>query len=147
MLYTLIRNLCPSLKPSQNWGFEPRASDLQIGDDIERLRLSRNNFVHSTSARIPDGDFEALWMYLKTTIQRMQQFMMTKGYSPNYEQRLADVKELDISFVYDSQSAQLSHLEHIYDHLKQNDDKGKIRNMFMHKMYLAKSDQQFIILH
>lgn len=73
--------------------------------------------------------------------------MMTKGYSPNYEQRLADVKELDISFVYDSQSAQLSHLEHIYDHLKQNDDKGKIRNMFMHKMYLAKSDQQFIILH
>lgn len=123
MLYTLIRNLCPSLKPSQNWGFEPRASDLQIGDDIERLRLSRNNFVHSTSARIPDGDFEALWMYLKTTIQRMQQFMMTKGYSPNYEQRLADVKELDISFVYDSQSAQLSHLEHIYDHLKQNDDK------------------------
>lgn len=147
LLYALIRNLCPSLKPSQNWGLEPRASDIQIGDDIERLRLSRNSFVHSTSNKIPDDDFKALWMYLKSTIQRMQQFMMTKGCSPNYEQRFADLKELDLSFDYDRQIAQLNYLEPIYDRLKQNDDKGKIRNMFMHKMYLAKSDQQLIILH
>lgn len=129
LLYTLIRNLCPSLKPSQNWGFEPRATDIQIGDDIERLRLSRNNFLHSTSNKIPVGDFEALWMYLKSTIQRVQQFMMTKGCSPNYEQKLADIRKLDLSCNFDINRAVqlLSDIEHTYDLSKQNDDKGKIR--------------------
>lgn len=39
LLYTLIRNLCPSVKPTQGWGVEPKAKDTKIGDDIERLRL------------------------------------------------------------------------------------------------------------
>lgn len=146
-MYFLTRKLCPSLKPSQNWGIEPRAPDTKIGDDIERLRLSRNNILHSTSTRMPDGDFEALWMYLKSPIQRMQQFMVSKVFTPNYEQRLPDIRELDLSLDYDIHCAKLRCLEHIYKRLKQNDDKGKIRNMLMHKFYLAKSDQQFIKLH
>lgn len=34
LLYTLIRNLCPSLKPSHGWGLNPNASATLIGDDI-----------------------------------------------------------------------------------------------------------------
>lgn len=147
LLYTLIRNLCRSFKPSQNWGKEPGATDIQIGDDIERLRLSRNNFVHSSSNKIPDGDFEALWMYIKSTIQRMQQFMTTKGCSPNYEQKLAIIRNLDLS-CYDSKR---SFLEHTLDLLKQNNDKGKIgrkKTYLCTRFYnLAKSDQQFIKQH
>lgn len=41
--YTLLRNLCTSLKPTKGWGTQP--DDIQIGDDIERLRLFRNTIL------------------------------------------------------------------------------------------------------
>lgn len=136
LLYTLIRNLCPSLKPSQDWGKEPKATDIKIGDDIERLRLSRNKFVHSSSHYIPDGDFEALWMYLESTIQRMQKFMMTKGCYSIYEQKLVDIRKLDLGLYYDRNGANLNFqaLGHILDRVKQSDDKGK---MFIRKTCLC----------
>lgn len=73
LLYTLIRNLCPSLKPSGRWGEEPAASHTQLGDDIERLRLFRNEqFAHANSAEISDGEFNKLWTDLQTVINRIQ---------------------------------------------------------------------------
>lgn len=89
LLYTLIRNLCPSFKPTQGWGTEPKTTDTQVGDDIERLRLFRNNYYgHADSTELPDGDFENLWKELKSVIKRLQ----TKKWSKtDYEEELRKV--------------------------------------------------------
>lgn len=93
LLYTLIRNLCPSLKPTQGWGTEPKNADTQVGDDIERLRLFRNNYYgHAESTKLPDGEFEDLWKKLKSVIQRLQVY--TKKWSTtNYEEELEQIEK------------------------------------------------------
>lgn len=95
LLYTLIRNLCPSLSPTLGWGKKPRTTDIRIGDDIERLRLFRNNYAHTNSTEIPDDEFENLWKNLKSVIQRCQSF--TKS-STNYEQELTNIESIRFGY-------------------------------------------------
>lgn len=73
LLYTLIRNLCSLPCPAQGWGNDPKTTDTQISDDIERLRLFRNNyFAHAKSAEISENDFTNIWSNLKEVINRIQ---------------------------------------------------------------------------
>lgn len=74
LLYTLIRNLlvCCLPDPAQGWGKEPKTTDTDISDDIERLRLFRNNYyAHANSASVPDIEFEDVWRNLKLAIKRI----------------------------------------------------------------------------
>lgn len=90
LLYTLIRNLCPSLKPTKGWGTQPDDADIQIGDDIERLRLFRNNYYgHASSAAISDFDFAKIWKDLKSLINRIQSTMKC---SVDYEEELNKIE-------------------------------------------------------
>lgn len=90
LLYTLIRNLCPSLKPTKGWGTQPDDADIQIGDDIERLRLFRNNYYgHASSAAISDFDFAKIWKDLKSVINRVQS---TTKCSVDYEDELIKIE-------------------------------------------------------
>lgn len=97
LLYTLIRNLCPALEPTRGWGNDPCTHDTRIGDDIERLRLFRNNnFAHLTSASIPDDTFEDIWKTLKSVLIRLQSY---PGCSVDYEQELLEIKRLKFRYV------------------------------------------------
>lgn len=90
LLYTLIRNLCTSVKPTQGWGTEPKLTDTQVGDDIERLRLFRNNYYgHADSTKIPDGKFKDLWKKLKFVIHRLQK---NNWCTANYEEELEQIE-------------------------------------------------------
>lgn len=91
LLYTLIRNLCPSLKPTGKWGEEPAAAHTQLGDDIERLRCFRNReFAHANSAEISDSEFKKHWSNLHTVINRIQS---NKNVKTDFLQRLNSIKE------------------------------------------------------
>lgn len=79
LLYTLIRNLCPSLTPTRGWGTQPNAMDTNIGDDIERLKLFRNNFYgHTTDTTISDYTFSKYWRNLKSVFLRIHTFTKSK---------------------------------------------------------------------
>lgn len=90
LLYTLIRNLCPGLEPTRGWGNEPGQYDIQVGDDIERLRLFRNNnFAHLSSASIPDNTIKDVWKTLKSVLVRLKSH---SGCSVDYVQELREIK-------------------------------------------------------
>lgn len=74
LLYTLIRNLlvCCLQYPAQGWGNEPKTTDIEISDDIERLRLFRNNYyAHADSSSVPDIEFENVWKNLRLVFKRI----------------------------------------------------------------------------
>lgn len=98
LLYTLIRNLCPSLEPTKGWGKDPVDTDTEIGDDIERLRFFRSKLplVHSLSSNIFENDFKMILEELKPILQRIQSHMISKGYNVNYEEMIANMKQLDL---------------------------------------------------
>lgn len=123
LLYKLIRNLCPSLEPTHGWGEEPDVTDTDIGDDIERLRLFRNKYVHDRSTNIPNNDFEHLWKDLRSVIQRTQTFVISKGFNPCYEQKLSEIKRMDLGNETVEQYKIVSIVEYTYDCLKQKGDR------------------------
>lgn len=98
LLYKLIRNLCP-LRPTKGWGYEPNITDTLLGDDIERLRLFRNNCTHAVSQTIPDTEFESLWNDLKSVIRRIQSNGRTVC-SVNYEQELIAIEKYKFTHDY-----------------------------------------------
>lgn len=98
LLYTLIRNLCPSLKPTKGWGKEPDNTDIEIGDDIERLRLFRNKYhAHADSAANSDTVFKDLWKNLNSVVNRIQKYMHKKGRNVDYEQELSKIESSKIA--------------------------------------------------
>lgn len=93
LLYTLIRNLCSSFKPTNGWGINPESADILIGDDIERLRLFRNNYyAHASTAEISNTEFEDIWNELKLTLKRIQQRI-----GVSYEQKVIRIESRNIT--------------------------------------------------
>lgn len=93
LLYTLIRNLCSSLKPTKGWGIDPASADIRIGDDIERLRLFRNNYyAHANTTAICNTEFEDIWNDLKLVLKRIQQQL-----GVNYEQQVIKIESRNIT--------------------------------------------------
>lgn len=99
LLYKLIRNLCPSLEPTNKWGNKPTRKDLSVGDDIERIRELRNAcFAHTESAEISNDDFEELWKAAKSMIFRLQDFTTSKGVDADYIQRILNLQRKALTF-------------------------------------------------
>lgn len=99
LLYKLIRNLCPTLEPTNKWGNKPTVNDMFIGDDIERIRELRNRyFGHTQTAEISDVDFKELWRDAKCIIQRCQQFTKKNGYHTDYTQMLINLESRALTF-------------------------------------------------
>ncbi|CAG2258166.1 unnamed protein product [Mytilus edulis] len=42
--------------PTRNWGANPLLNEIDIGDDVERIRRKRNRFVHQINANISEED-------------------------------------------------------------------------------------------
>lgn len=127
LLYTLIRNLCHLPCPTQGWGNEPKATDTQISDDIERLRLFRNNYyAHAKSAEISENMFRDIWRDLKLAINRIQ-----SRCNVNYEDELTRIEQSKYT---------LSHWEECMTILnafvcKQNQTDGRGKCCILSKIY------------
>lgn len=98
LLYKLLRNLCSSLTPQQDWGKEPKAIDMMIVHDIERLRLFRNGFAHASSSEFTEDKFDQIWKNLKSVIQRIQNFTSSIGCKTNYIDRLKKIKNREFGY-------------------------------------------------
>lgn len=92
LLYTLIRNLCHLPRPAQGWGNPkgPQATDTQTSDDIERLRLFRNNYyAHRITTKISDNEFKDIWGNLTSAINRIQ-----SGYNVDYKDEVIRIEQI-----------------------------------------------------
>lgn len=142
LLYKLIRNLCPGLKPTQGWGSKPNVNDTKIGDDIERFRVLRNESGHLKSPLISDSEFQRCWTELKIVIERLQKMMLKNGYNTDYKEKLRDIENLDLGNEPREKYKTYLVLEYAYNRL-QADDRGKVINWFLSLMYL-KNDLTFM---
>lgn len=120
LLYKLIRNLCPPLRPTQGWGYEPHNADTKLGDDIERLRLFRNKYYsHASSEAIPNTEFRILWYDLKSVINRIKSKTLC---SVDYERKLIEIENSKFTHEYLEQCKNL-----LEAYLQwQKDERGKI---------------------
>lgn len=124
LLYTLIRNLCPSLKPTKGWGKAPGYADIKLGDDIERLRLFRNNYyAHADSTAISDAVFKDIWKNLKSAVNRIQKYMQKKIRNVDYLEDLWKIEST--KFTKEHLESCKTILELLFSLEKQTGKKGK----------------------
>lgn len=75
LLYKLIKNLCPSLKPTKGWGKKPDAKHNQSGDEIERIRIFKDELLcYIKTAEIDRRKYEEIWNELEFASKKIQTF-------------------------------------------------------------------------
>lgn len=92
LLYSIIRSLCPLLVPTAGWGSAKvtSTSETNVGDDIERINIMRNQIVaHPSSTRVSDSDFKKYWHVLRDVMVRMDRWF--DGQS-NYNEMLNSIE-------------------------------------------------------
>lgn len=123
LLYKLIRNLCPGLKPTLGWGMMPSVNHIDIGDDIERIRVFRNELGHSKSSNIPDIEFKTRWTELHDVIKRLQKVMSKNGYKTDYKEKLRSIEELNLGDEPREKYKMFLILEFAFNHLQLANDR------------------------
>lgn len=98
LLYFLFRNICTITPHSKQWGNSPLVSDRSVSANIERIRLTRNEYYgHYSSFSISKSDFEDKWKYLSKSVKDLEQYI---GTSKDYQEALRELKyccmDLDI---------------------------------------------------
>ena len=95
LLYKLLRNVCPNISsPTIKWVLSkmPSQNEITVGDDIERIRLIRNNVQgHITEAAIPETEFQEYWSTISDICTRMQTLL-----NKDYVRRLKKAEECTI---------------------------------------------------
>ena len=57
VLYDIFRNIMKGPVPKKGWGKRPCITDINTGDDIERIRTFRNTICHSYTPKMTTEDF------------------------------------------------------------------------------------------
>lgn len=84
LLYKLIKNLCPSLKPTRGWGEKPDATDTKLGDDVERLIHFRDELLEYANPSKFNSNkfmFDEIWNEIMSASKRIR--VETKGIYEN----------------------------------------------------------------
>lgn len=58
LIYKLLRQFSLVPSPTKGWGNIPDKVDIQLSDDIERIRLCRNQLAHRCSTNITKVEFD-----------------------------------------------------------------------------------------
>ncbi|XP_062612110.1 uncharacterized protein LOC134273910 [Saccostrea cucullata] len=79
LTYKCIRNICSTIPmPTKGkWGDDsmPAAGKVTVGDDIERIRLIRNELTaHVSSASTPQKEFDDTWSMMSDICRRLETF-------------------------------------------------------------------------
>ncbi|XP_076115508.1 uncharacterized protein LOC143083162 isoform X2 [Mytilus galloprovincialis] len=56
IIYKMFRRFQLINPPTRNWGAKPLSNEIDIGDDVERIRRKRNRFVHQIKADVSEQD-------------------------------------------------------------------------------------------
>ncbi|CAG2217063.1 unnamed protein product [Mytilus edulis] len=77
LIYKLVRNLNLVPSPTNGWDFHtpPAANEILPGDDIERIRRTRNEILHRGNAQLSDFDLTDYFTTFKAIAVRLEAYL------------------------------------------------------------------------
>ncbi|CAC5424501.1 unnamed protein product [Mytilus coruscus] len=78
LMYKIIRNLNLVPSPTQGWDNQtpPLATEITVGDDIERIRFIRNEIVHRGNTNVQDTELANYFSIFKDLASRLEVTLM-----------------------------------------------------------------------
>ena len=71
LLMVLLMSICNLRSPAKGWDSFPSSTDMNIEDDIARIRCYRNLFAHSTEASFDCSTFSGYWQDIHDMLMRL----------------------------------------------------------------------------
>ena len=78
LLYILLRNVCGIQAHNRGWGNTPDSADRSVSANIERLRMFRNHFFHSTGDMC-NTEFSQIWSEIKEAVVDLDKVLGNKN--------------------------------------------------------------------
>ncbi|VDI56527.1 Hypothetical predicted protein [Mytilus galloprovincialis] len=85
LIYQLLRQLSLIPLPTKGWGKLPDKVDINLGDDVERIRCFRNNLAHRSDTKIETNEFNEYFNEFRSIGHRMD---LNFPQTTNYEQEI-----------------------------------------------------------
>lgn len=76
-LYYLLRNLCSIHQHTNKWGNVPNRVDRSLSANIERIRVLRNEYGHSTQSLLSVADFEQKVKDIHQIVRELESYLGT----------------------------------------------------------------------
>ncbi|CAG2223693.1 unnamed protein product [Mytilus edulis] len=89
LIYQLLRQLSLIPSPTKGWGSFPDKVDINLGDDVERIRCYRNNLAHRSDTKIDKNEFSEYFNEFRSIGHRMD---LNFSQTTNYEQEIVGYK-------------------------------------------------------
>lgn len=137
LLYTILRNYCPNIQPpTKKWGLKtmPLLTETTVGDDIERIRIIRNNLIgHISTPEVSENDFIENWCIISDICTRMQAKLPNKQYVKKLEEAKDRTIDSHMEKMFMDKIKELFENEHILKGiiLKFIEERGKIIFIFI----------------
>lgn len=77
LLYFSLRNVCAIPSHANKWGNRPNPADKSVSANIERIRLIRNQFAHTSEFSISDENFNEKCLEVFNIVQELEQYLGT----------------------------------------------------------------------
>lgn len=81
--------------PTRKWGADPQHNEISIGDDIERIRLSRDHIMHSPTHLMSEREFNNFFDKFVDVAKRADAHINIAAFL-SYEQQLEDLRRCHI---------------------------------------------------
>lgn len=79
LLYSLLRNVCQITPHINGWGNDPSPNDRSVSANIERIRLKRNKYGHSSKPLITEKEFKKTFQEISQIIQELEEYLETSS--------------------------------------------------------------------
>lgn len=74
-------------KPTRNWGSNPIPTEVEIGDDVERIRRARNRYLHGLSINISETIMSDFFKEFTEVAKRIDQYL-NKTLDSSFEKKI-----------------------------------------------------------
>lgn len=89
LLYYLCRNVCAIPPHTNQWGNRPSPEDRSVSANIERIRLIRNEYAHTSHPSISNSNFERRYQNMLNIIQQLEKNL---GTSTEFHDAVLEIK-------------------------------------------------------
>lgn len=89
LLYFLCRNVCAIPSHKNQWGNSPSPEDRSVSANIERIRLIRNEYAHTSHPSISNSDFKRICQKMLNIIQQLEKNL---GTSTEFHDAVLEIK-------------------------------------------------------
>ncbi|XP_063446798.1 interferon-induced very large GTPase 1-like [Mytilus trossulus] len=120
-------NLIPP--PLRKWGSKPLPLETEIGDDVERIRIGRNNFVHRVTCEMTNAEMSAFFDEFIQVAERVDSYL-GKPYGTGHKDAIIQCQTCS----YDSEMERSSKAAQDIESLKEK-IRLTVENKVIHVLY------------